>query len=76
MAKRGVLYPGAAGAYAGGVGNLGQAQGNVLNPPGTQPRFGFDWSSPHTWSWFWFIVAVGYVFFVYQIHGGRRGGVL
>jgi hypothetical protein len=70
------MYPAGGGAYSGGVGTLADAQGNVLAPPGTLPRFGIDFSSPHTWAWIWFGAAVGWLFFMYQAHGGRRGGVL
>lgn len=76
MAKRSALYPSGYGSYAGGVGTLTEAQGNVLAPPGTLPKFGLDWSSPHTWAWVWFAAAVAYVFVIYQAHGGRHGGVL
>lgn len=77
MAKRSALYPAGAGSYRGGVGTADQAQGNVLMPPGSQPRFGIDFSSAHTWAWIWgLVLPAGWLFFRYWMHGGRRGGVL
>ena len=77
MPKRSALYPQGAGSYAGGVGTADSARGNVLLPPSAQPRFGVDWSSAHTWAWIWGVaLPVGWLFFRYFIHGGRRGGVI
>lgn len=74
--KRSALYPQGAGQYAGGVGTLNQAQGNVLLPPSASSRFGLDWSSAHTWAWLWFAASVAYLIVMYTAHGGRRGGAL
>lgn len=76
MPKRSALYPAGYGAYSGGVGTLGQAQGNVLLPPSAQARFGLDWTSASTWAWTYFLGAVAFLFWVYFAHGGRRGGAL
>jgi hypothetical protein len=76
MAKRSALYPGTQMQYAGGVGTMQQAQSNVFAPSGVRTRFGLDLSSAHTWAWLWFAGAVGYLFFIYFGHGGRRGGAL
>lgn len=75
--KRSALYPSGAGSYVGGVGTLNQAQGNVLLPPTAQGRFGFDWSSAHTWAWlFGLVLPASWLAFRYFIHGGRRGGII
>lgn len=53
---------------------MSDAQGNVFAPKG--PRLGLDFSQPHTWAYVWFVACLAYIFGIYFLHGGRRGGVL
>jgi hypothetical protein len=55
---------------------MASAQGNVWAPPGTFPTFGLDLQSAHTWAWIFFAGAVAWLFSMYALHGGRRGGVV
>lgn len=70
------IGPMGVGGMQGGVGTAQDAAAGIYAPPQLPFMLGIDLSKASTWSWIWFLVAVGYLGFIYTAHGGRRGGIL
>lgn len=63
---------------AGGVQGMAAASTNPIQQAANvqKSRGPIDLSSPATWAWIWFFLALGYLLLLYFGHGGTRGAVL
>jgi hypothetical protein len=68
---------GARGAVRGGVQVMADATTNAPSAQNASKSWGnlIDFSKPATWAWLYFLVAMGYLAFMYFGHGGTRGSV-